>query len=596
MTARGSFAVAVALSTLWACGEGSSERQLQIGERSATLIQTCTSQNTAGYPYSGTVCSGWTQDNCTPGMLYNCTGGPRGTLNNCTLKQTCNPGCLSGANSTPVTVNTSTPTASDACFSGATPLTLSSSSITGGNNITLTATLQATHTPYAIVNLNQLGSYIAQPCNVPIELPSTSTSMNIVLPTSVVTSQQQAAPWVLTNYTDSNGKNRNLVGLAQSLTINTGGSIVIPPLASFSITDANGNLVTTLAGGANAYTAGSLTDIAPFGGVNVSVTGSPSGQITGGNFAISAACTSLPGPATTFGGVLTATSSDTSNVSVKVSANSGAGASISQTITVTSPPLAINTVALNPSTVTGGGSSIATVTLNRAVTSSDASSTVSLRVSEGQPSGVQVATFSGCTGSPACTGPLTIPVGASSASVTITTSGVTSQQSVTVAASATWSNSSASANLTINPSTTCTPATCASLGFNCGSASDGCGGTLNCGTCGSGQTCVSNVCSSSSSVTLTSLSLNPTSVAGGNSSTGTVTLSGAAPSGGAVVSLLSSNTGVATVPASVTVAAGATSASFTVSTQRVRSTTSVTISGSYNGGTQSASLTVTGRR
>jgi peptidoglycan/xylan/chitin deacetylase (PgdA/CDA1 family) len=44
----------------------------------------------------------------------------------------------------------------------------------------------------------------------------------------------------------------------------------------------------------------------------------------------------------------------------------------------------------------------------------------------------------------------------------------------------------------------CTPTTCAAQGKNCGSISDGCGGTLNCGTCASGQTCsASNVCQAS---------------------------------------------------------------------------------------------------
>ncbi len=37
--------------------------------------------------------------------------------------------------------------------------------------------------------------------------------------------------------------------------------------------------------------------------------------------------------------------------------------------------------------------------------------------------------------------------------------------------------------------TPCTPKTCADLGFNCGPAGDGCGGSLNCGTCGDGGTC-----------------------------------------------------------------------------------------------------------
>jgi trimeric autotransporter adhesin len=86
--------------------------------------------------------------------------------------------------------------------------------------------------------------------------------------------------------------------------------------------------------------------------------------------------------------------------------------------------------------------------------------------------------------------------------------------------------------------------------------------------------------------------LNPTIVTGGTSSTGTVTLSGAAPTGGATVGLSSNNTTAAQVPASVTVAAGATSATFQVTTSNVGSRTNVTITGSYNNGTRTARLTV----
>ncbi len=98
--------------------------------------------------------------------------------------------------------------------------------------------------------------------------------------------------------------------------------------------------------------------------------------------------------------------------------------------------------------------------------------------------------------------------------------------------------------------------------------------------------------SAPASVSLSTLSLNPTSVTGGNSSTGTVMLSGPAPTSGATVTLSSSNTTVANVPSSVTVAAGATSASFTVSTSAVAASTTVTISATYAGATRSASLTV----
>jgi hypothetical protein len=92
--------------------------------------------------------------------------------------------------------------------------------------------------------------------------------------------------------------------------------------------------------------------------------------------------------------------------------------------------------------------------------------------------------------------------------------------------------------------------------------------------------------------TLSSVSLDPTSVIGGSVLTGTVILSAAAPPGGAVVTLSSSDPTVATVTASVTVAAGATSASFTGSTAVCVSTV-VTISGTYDGVTRSAGLTVT---
>src|SRR5437660_1720899 len=82
------------------------------------------------------------------------------------------------------------------------------------------------------------------------------------------------------------------------------------------------------------------------------------------------------------------------------------------------------------------------------------------------------------------------------------------------------------------------------------------------------------------SVTLSSITLSPTSVTGGNSSTGTATLSGAAPAGGAVVTLSSSDPS-AQVGSSVTVGAGANSATFGVTTTTVSSSTSVTITGTY---------------
>ena len=53
-----------------------------------------------------------------------------------------------------------------------------------------------------------------------------------------------------------------------------------------------------------------------------------------------------------------------------------------------------------------------------------------------------------------------------------------------------WGSCVASAT----PPPVCVPYTCESLGRECGSVSNGCGGTLQCGGCGSGETCGSGVC------------------------------------------------------------------------------------------------------
>ena len=91
--------------------------------------------------------------------------------------------------------------------------------------------------------------------------------------------------------------------------------------------------------------------------------------------------------------------------------------------------------------------------------------------------------------------------------------------------------------------------------------------------------------------TLSAVSVSPTSVVGGAASTGTVTLTAAAPTGGMVVSLSSSNS-AATVPASVTVAAGATTATFTASTSAVTAQTPITITATAGSVSRTATLTV----
>jgi hypothetical protein len=192
----------------------------------------------------------------------------------------------------------------------------------------------------------------------------------------------------------------------------------------------------------------------------------------------------------------------------------------------------LSSLSLNPTSVTGGNSSTGTVTLS----------------GPAPAGGAQVALSSSDTTVARVPSIVTVAAGATSASFTVRTSAVVT--STTVSISAAYGGVNRTASLTVTPAPPPPP-------------------------------------------TLTSLTLNPSSVIGGaQSSTGRVTLSGPAPAGGAQVALSSSNPGVARVPSSVVVPAGATSATFTVNTSGVIFSTSVTISASYNGTTRTATLSV----
>ena len=99
---------------------------------------------------------------------------------------------------------------------------------------------------------------------------------------------------------------------------------------------------------------------------------------------------------------------------------------------------------------------------------------------------------------------------------------------------------------------------------------------------------VSSVSAQDSPLLLSSINLSSASVTEGRSVEATVTLNQAAPGSGAKVSLAVDPVGAAMVPASVTVPAGATSATFPV---KVGTAASVTIYGNY-GVTRSESLSV----
>src|SRR5688500_11286841 len=91
-------------------------------------------------------------------------------------------------------------------------------------------------------------------------------------------------------------------------------------------------------------------------------------------------------------------------------------------------------------------------------------------------------------------------------------------------------------------------------------------------------------------LTVSALTLTPSTVTGGGTAQGRVTL-GATARAATTVSL-SSNSSRASVPASVVVPAGASSATFNVSTTSVTSTTNATVTATLGGSARSAVLTV----
>ena len=199
-------------------------------------------------------------------------------------------------------------------------------------------------------------------------------------------------------------------------------------------------------------------------------------------------------------------------------------------VTPPPPPAAtLSSLTLNPTTVVGGAqSSTGTVTLT----------------APAPAGGAQVALSSSNTNVARVPASVTVAVGATTATFAISTSAVSA--SATVSISVSYGGAARAASLTVTPPLP----------------------------------------------SLASLTLNPTSVLGGaQSSTGTVTLTAPAPAGGAQVAL-SSNNSAAQVPSSVTVPAGATTATFTVGTSAVIFSTSATITASYNNTTRSATLSI----
>ncbi len=310
-------------------------------------------------------------------------------------------------------------------------------------------------------------------------------------------------------------------GTVYKLTPNSGGTCSGVTLSSLTLNP------TTIPNGGSSTGTVTLGGAAPSGGAVVGLSSNSSFIIVPGSVTVSAGASTATFPVTTNPFVL-------SNTAVVITATLG-NSTVQASLTLT-PGIAVSSLRLNPTSVTGGSNSTGTVT----ITSPAPSSGTEILISTSQ--------------NPPCSLPVilpytvTVPAGSTSVSFTIRTTSTTSSCTAPIYAQS--GGRTVSANFTVNP-----------------------GG--------------------SSGPTLSSLTLNPTSVSGGSSSTGTVTLTRAAPFGGTVVSLSSSNTSVATVPSSVTVSSGKTSANFTVNTRSVSTTSAALIKGTLGSSSAQATLTVT---
>lgn len=158
------------------------------------------------------------------------------------------------------------------------------------------------------------------------------------------------------------------------------------------------------------------------------------------------------------------------------------------------------------------------------------------------PAAITVGLSSSNTAAATVPATISIPVGSTSGSFTVTTYAVTASTTVTI--KATIGSVSKTVTLTVKP------------------------------------------------VAMSSLSISPNPVLGGNPATGTATLNAAAGTSGVKVTLSSSNTAVATVPASITVVSGSKTGTFTVTTKTVAANTSVVITASAGGVSKTFTLKV----
>ena len=284
------------------------------------------------------------------------------------------------------------------------------------------------------------------------------------------------------------------------------------------------------------------------------------------------------------------------------------------TLTVKAP--VITTLTLSPTSVTSGATATGTVGLTgpaptggTTVTLTSGNAAAKVPTSVAVPAGASSATFTVTTTAvaTAATASITGATGSASQSATLTVNPPT----FTLAVAPTSVTGSANATGTVTLSSAAASATTITLASNNGAAQVPTSVVVAAGASSATFTVKTVAVASDATATLTAtygavsktatltvkaptvigLTLNPSRVMGGNSTVGTVTISGPAPTNGLTVAV-SDNSANSQVPVSVLVPAGATSATFTITTTTVTAQGSALVTAAANGSSVSATLTI----
>ncbi|MGI4791251.1 MAG: beta strand repeat-containing protein [Janthinobacterium lividum] len=463
--------------------------------------------------------------------------------------------------------------------------TLAPSSLIGGGTATATGT----------ITLNANAPTGGLPVTLASSSPSATVPATVTVAAGSTTATFTVTTQVVTAYTNAQiTASYSNLSLPQNLTL-------LPLLSSITLSPYS------LTGGSPSTGTVTLNAAAPAGGAAIALSSSNAAATVPASVTVAAGSTT---------GTFTVTTGAVTTVTTASISASYAGATPSpQSLTIN--PIQV-TVAVNPTSVLGGSSSTGTVTLNGPA-----------------PAGGLVVTLSSSNSAATVPASVTVAAGSTTATFTVTTTSVTSSSNATITAA--YGGLSNYAYLTLlpvlksvsmspssliagNPSTgtvtlnAVAPAggTVVALSSSSTAATVPASVTVAAGSTTATFTATTTNVTSTTYVTITAanasasttaslyiqpllsyLSLSPTSVNGGTSSTGTISLSAAAPTGGAVITLASSNTAAATTPSTVTVPAGSNSVTFTVTTLTVSANATASISAAYGGVTLSQTLTVT---